>query len=95
MSWSLTVLGGGEEIGANAYLLRIDGLSFLLDAGLHPKKYGQESLPDFLEKPFDVHGTGHVHGLMAEFPQGPAYRLSLNKGIGLIGMGSFFRDSIV
>ena len=47
MAWSFTVLGGGEEIGANAYLLEIDGLSFLLDAGLHPKKYGQESLPDY------------------------------------------------
>lgn len=47
MAWSFTVLGGGEEIGANAYLLEIDDLSFLLDAGLHPKKYGQESLPDY------------------------------------------------
>jgi hypothetical protein len=53
------------------------------------------SLPDFLEKPFDVHGKGHVHGLMAEIRQSSAYRFSLNKGIGLIGIGSFYCDSIV
>jgi len=47
MAWTFTVLGGGQEIGANSYLLQIDGLSFLLDAGLHPKKFGFESLPDY------------------------------------------------
>ncbi len=47
MAWSFTVLGGGQEIGANSYLLEINGVSLLLDAGLHPKKYGQESLPDY------------------------------------------------
>jgi len=46
MGWTFTVLGGGQEIGANSYLLKMNGIPILLDAGLHPKKYGLESLPD-------------------------------------------------
>ena len=41
----LTVLGGGLEIGANAFLLEIDGARIVLDAGLHPRRTGAESLP--------------------------------------------------
>ncbi len=26
MAWTFTVLGGGEEIGANSYLFQIDGV---------------------------------------------------------------------
>ncbi len=40
-----TALGGCGEIGANAYHLELDGTGILLDAGIHPKKYGKESLP--------------------------------------------------
>jgi Cft2 family RNA processing exonuclease len=40
-----TALGGCSEVGANAYHLEIDGTGILLDAGIHPKKYGLESLP--------------------------------------------------
>ena len=47
MAWTFTVLGGGQEIGANSYLLSLSGVPLLLDAGLHPKKYGVESLPDY------------------------------------------------
>ena len=43
----LTALGGGSEIGANSYLLRSNGHGVLLDCGLHPKKDGQDALPDF------------------------------------------------
>ncbi len=42
-----TVLGGGNEIGANAYLLEMDGTVMMLDAGVHPRRIGYESLPDF------------------------------------------------
>jgi len=38
-------LGGCGEIGANSYYLDVDGTGILLDAGVHPKKYGRESLP--------------------------------------------------
>jgi Cft2 family RNA processing exonuclease len=38
-------LGGCGEVGANSYYLEMDGTGLLLDAGIHPKKYGRESLP--------------------------------------------------
>jgi Cft2 family RNA processing exonuclease len=40
-------IGGGHEIGANCYRFTADGHSILLDAGVHPKKDGLETLPDF------------------------------------------------
>lgn len=63
MSWNLTVLGGGQEIGANSYLLQIDGLSFLLEAGLHPKKFGLESLPDYslITRELEAIFISHAH----------------------------------
>lgn len=44
---SLTVLGGGQEIGANSYLLDFGGRGVLLDSGMHPKRQGLEALPNF------------------------------------------------
>ena len=44
---SFTVVGGGQEIGANCYHLNIDGTGIILDAGLHPQKKGNEALPNF------------------------------------------------
>lgn len=40
-------IGGGREIGANSYLIRVNGRDILLDCGVHPKKDGVDSLPDF------------------------------------------------
>ena len=40
-------LGGAGEIGANCYYLNIDGTGILLDCGMHPKKKGLDSLPNF------------------------------------------------
>lgn len=42
-----TSLGSVGEVGASAHLIEINGLSLLLDCGLHPKKEGRDSLPDF------------------------------------------------
>jgi len=42
---TFTPVGGGREIGANAFLLSNGKLDVLLDCGLHPKKEGQASLP--------------------------------------------------
>jgi cleavage and polyadenylation specificity factor subunit 3 len=93
MSWSFTVLGGGQEIGANSYLLQIDGLSFLLDAGLHPKKFGQESLPDYslitreLEAIFISHAhLDHIGSLplaARQQPQAPIFATLPTKDIAL------------
>ena len=44
---SFTVIGGGQEIGANCFHLNIDGTGIILDAGLHPQKKGNEALPNF------------------------------------------------
>lgn len=41
------ILGGGEEIGANSYLLRIGDENIVLDCGLHPRKKGMEMFPDY------------------------------------------------
>ena len=93
MAWSFTVLGGGQEIGANSYLLKIEGVSFLLDAGLHPKKYGLESLPDYgeiteeLEAIFISHAhLDHVGSLplvSRQHPQAPIFATIPTKDIAL------------
>jgi Cft2 family RNA processing exonuclease len=35
------------EIGANSYLLEIDGRRVVLDSGMHPRNTGQDATPDF------------------------------------------------
>jgi Cft2 family RNA processing exonuclease len=93
MSWSFTVLGGGQEIGANSYLLKFDGVSLLLDAGLHPKKYGVESLPDYggidgeLEAIFISHAhldhVGSLPLINRRQPQAPIFATLPTKDIAL------------
>lgn len=41
------VLGGGGEVGASCFQLRINGHHIILDSGTHPKKEGFEALPEF------------------------------------------------
>lgn len=36
-----------NEIGANSYFLELNGHKIILDAGLHPKKFGEEALPNY------------------------------------------------
>lgn len=38
---SFTNISGAEEIGANCYLLEMDGTRIVLDSGMHPKKEGK------------------------------------------------------
>lgn len=40
-------IGGGKHIGANCHFLQLDRIGMLLDAGMHPVRYGHESLPSF------------------------------------------------
>src|SRR5690606_22380883 len=44
---SFLPLGGADEIGANCYYLNFNGNGIILDCGMHPRKTGLESLPDF------------------------------------------------
>ncbi|ACR80104.1 MULTISPECIES: MBL fold metallo-hydrolase [Kosmotoga] len=55
-------LGGGKEIGANSYLLQVDGKNILIDCGRHPIKEGYESLPaiDEIDK-LDYVFISHSH----------------------------------
>lgn len=44
---TFTNLSGANEIGSNSYLLDLDGTRIVLDAGMHPKKDGNEAKPDY------------------------------------------------
>jgi len=60
---TLLPIGGGREIGANSYLVRANGHDVLLDCGVHPKREGIDSLPDFslLERAPDAVIVSHGH----------------------------------
>ena len=47
MNIDFKVLGGGNEIGANSYLLNIDGTNIILDCGQHPRETGARIFPDY------------------------------------------------
>ncbi len=44
---TFTNLTKGSEIGANSYLLDMDGSRIVLDAGMHPKRDGNEAKPAY------------------------------------------------
>lgn len=44
---SFTNISGAEEIGANCYLLEMDGTRVVLDSGMHPKREGLAAMPQF------------------------------------------------
>lgn len=57
-------LGGTNEIGASCIYLNVDGTGLLLDCGVHPKKKGLDSLPNFdllRELPLDYVFISHAH----------------------------------
>ncbi len=60
-----TNLTRANEIGANSYLLEFDGEGrIVLDAGLHPRKEGEEATPNFGamgERPTDALIVSHAH----------------------------------
>ncbi len=41
------------EIGANSYLLDLDGTQVILDSGMHPKEVGSDAVPDLSSLPFN------------------------------------------
>ena len=88
---TLTVLGGGGEIGASCFQVHLNGSSVLLDCGFHPKKEGFDALPQLeriREAPkalFVSHGhhdhIGSIPLLLRRFPNvkifstPPTYRI--------------------
>lgn len=60
----LIPLGGCDDIGASAIYVNIDGTGILLDCGTHPKKNGEESLPNLNllnDLPLDYVFITHAH----------------------------------
>ena len=60
----LIALGGAEDIGASCYYMNIDGTGIMFDCGIHPRKKGIESLPDFNklnDLPLDAVIISHAH----------------------------------
>ena len=55
----LTVLGGGQEIGANSYLLEWGKHNIILDAGLDPRSSGYGALPSL-----DVLYNKKIHAII-------------------------------
>lgn len=61
---SFLPLGGANEIGANCYYLNFNGNGIILDCGMHPRKTGFDSLPDFnliKNSPVDHVLISHAH----------------------------------
>jgi len=80
---AFTPCGGGREIGANSYVIQLNGFHVLLDCGVHPKKEGLDSLPNFsiLGRAPDAAIISHGHvdhcgaapELLKQFPGVPLY----------------------
>lgn len=61
---TLTLLGGGREIGANCYLLQWGEHNILLDCGMDPRHSGYEALPELdllMGKELDAIVITHAH----------------------------------
>lgn len=61
---TLTILGGGKEIGANCYLLQWGDSNILLDCGMDPRQPGYEALPELdllMGKELDAIFITHAH----------------------------------
>lgn len=85
-------IGGADEIGANSYYLNIFGTGIILDCGIHPRKVGADSLPDFSlieDSPVDFVLISHAHQdhigslpyLIKKFPHAVIYSTWQTKEI--------------
>ena len=85
-------LGGADDIGASCYYLLINGTGLLVDCGIHPRKKGLDSIPDFskLEQlPLDAVLITHAHQdhigalpfLIKKFPHVKIFATSQSKEI--------------
>lgn len=88
----LTILGGGLEVGANAFLLETGSSRLLLDAGTHPRQEGAASLPrlDLAPDVDDIlvtHGhMDHVGGLPVALRRFPRARIWWSRSTEIVTM---------
>ena len=64
MSIKFTPIGTTNEIGDACFLLNLNGSTVLLDAGLHPRKEGLDSMPDYRsvrDQDIDAIFVSHCH----------------------------------
>jgi Cft2 family RNA processing exonuclease len=57
-------LNPGDEIGASAWFLELEGYRLLMDAGIHPKREGKEGMPLFdliAKEDLDAIALSHCH----------------------------------
>ena len=81
------------EIGANSYYLETGGERVVLDCGMHPKKEGDEALPDFKpigDRQLDAIIVSHAHQdhigtLPVLMRRQPAARVFMTEATGEIG----------
>ena len=77
----ITPLGGGQEIGANSYLLEWKGKNILLDAGMHPMRSGPEQLVSIERVPQNLDALIISHGHFDHMASLPfvAYNRKIDK----------------
>lgn len=59
---TLQIIGGGQEIGANSYLLNWKGKTILLDTGMHPNKPADEARISLDNLPTNIDAVIITHG---------------------------------
>ena len=81
------------EIGANSYFIEAAGHRLILDSGMHPKRDGEEALPNFAafgDRSVELILVSHSHQdhigtlpvLMRKFPQARVYMTETSGAIG-------------
>ena len=87
-----TLLNRANEIGANSYLLEIGDVRIVLDAGMHPKQTGAQSLPryedlrhDSIDAVIVTHShLDHVGTLPVLMRDQPSARVFMTPGTGAL-----------
>ncbi len=92
-----TNLTRATEIGANSYLLELANRRFILDAGMHPTREGEDALPNFapvaddsVDAIFLTHAhldhVGSLPVIMRQQPRAPVFMTAATARLGEIAL---------